>query len=86
MLLDMSKNIISIEKEIDDLTEKRIKSNLKKINIALKDLVDMGYNMYLAPNSLNVCDGETHKGNRCEADQSVVVASLFVSGIDAGDW
>jgi len=82
----MSKNIIIIEKEIDEITEKRIKSNLIKINNALIDLVDMGYNMYLSPNSLNVCDGDTHNGVYAKQDQSVVVASISVKGIDAGDW
>lgn len=83
----MRKNIISVEKDVDEATEKRIKSNLRKINNALMDLVDMGYNMYLSPNSLNVCDGDTHSMDRgAYADQSVVVASIYVRGIDGGDW
>jgi hypothetical protein len=82
----MSKSIICIEKDIDKESEKRIKSNLRKINNALIDLVDMGYYMYLSPNSLNVCDGDTHVGGGEHRDYSVVVANLTVFGIDAGDW
>jgi hypothetical protein len=82
----MTKSIISIEKDIDESTEKRIKSNLRKINNALTDLVDMGYNIYLSPNSLNVCDGDTHVGGGNHRDYSVVVANLTVMGVDAGDW
>ena len=40
--------------------------------------------MYLTPNSLNVCDGDTHPND--QADQSVVVAAVTVYGIDGGDW
>jgi hypothetical protein len=58
----MSRHIISVEREVTEKEEKRIKSNLRKINNALIDLVDMGYSMYLSSNSLNVCDGETHTG------------------------
>lgn len=82
----MSKHLIFIEKEVSEEEEKRIKSNLRKINNALIDLVDMGYNMYLSPNNLNVCDGETHTEIGANQDQSVIVASVFVRGIDAGDW
>ncbi|MGL4336352.1 MAG: hypothetical protein ACRCST_05605 [Turicibacter sp.] len=80
----MGKNIIFIEKEIEYVIEKRIKSNLRKIGNALQDLEEMGYSMYLTPNSLNVCDGDTHPSTH--QDQSVVVASLTVFNIDAGDW
>lgn len=80
------KHLIFIEKEISIEREKRIKSNLRKINNALIDLVDMGYDMYLAPNMLNVCDEETHTGKNCERNDNSVVASISVRGIDAGDW
>lgn len=78
------KNRVFIEKELDEETEKKIKKNLIKIGNALHELRGMGYEMYLSPNMLNVCDGDTHPNGH--QDQSVVVASVFVSGIDAGDW
>ena len=80
----MGKHLIMFDKEVSPKKEKRIKSNLRKINNALIDLVDMNYNMYLTPNSLNVCDGDTHPGSH--ADRDVVVASIYVRGIDGGDW
>ena len=82
----MKKHIISIEKDIPQEIEKRIKSNLRKINNSLIDLVDMGYDIYLAPNMLNVCDEETHTGRYLDRNYNCVVASCFVRGIDAGDW
>ena len=78
------KNRIFIQKELSDTDEKRIKKNLRKIGNALHDLKEMGYSQYLSPNSLNVCDGDTHPNDH--ADHSVVVASVTVYGIDAGDW
>lgn len=77
----MSKAIISFEKECD---EKRVAKNLRKIHSALEDLNSMGYNMYLSPSNLDVCDGPTHI--RAVANQDVVVASLHVQHIDGGDW
>jgi len=82
----VSKHIIHIEKELTKEDEKRIKTNLRKINNGLIDLKEMGYDMYLSPNSLNVCDGETHTGQNCNPDRDVVVASIYVTGVDAGDW
>ena len=78
------KNIITIEKDLSEEQEKRIKSNLRKIGNALQDLTEMGFEMYLSPNSFNVCDGDTHPNGN--ADHSVVVANLSVFNIDAGDW
>lgn len=82
----MSRATIFIEKEVSQNDEKRIKKNLRKVRTAIDDLADMGYTMYLAPNSLNVCDGDTHKGKSAEADRGVVVASVYLEHIDAGDW
>lgn len=82
----MARHLIFIEKELSIGDEKRIKSNLRKINNSLRDLVSMGYDMYLTPNSLNVCDEDTHIGLSCSRNDNSVVASIGVTGIDAGDW
>lgn len=79
------KNSIFIEKQIPLEVENRIKKNLRKINNSLIDLTEMGYTMYLTPNNLHVCDGMSHN-EKAEADQSVIVASILVFNIDAGDW
>lgn len=78
------KNRIFINKELSTEDEKRIKTNLRKIGNALHDLREMGYNMYLSPNHLSVCDGDVHPDG--EVDRSVEVATLTVYGIDGGDW
>ena len=82
----MKKHIITFDKEIDETKEKRIRTNLKKINNGMLDLTAMGYTLYLSPGSLNVCDGETHTGNDAHPDRDVIVASISLTGIDAGDW
>lgn len=82
----MRKPYVTFEKEVSEEDEKRIRKNLLKIRKGLDDLESMGYNMYLSPNNLSVCDGDTHKGINAVQDQSVVVANIFVTGIDGGDW
>ena len=82
----MGKNIIIFEKELSQEDEKKIKSNLRKIANSIDAIKEMGFNLYLSPNTLNVCDGDTHVGLHATPDRDVVVASMSVYGIDAGDW
>ena len=77
----------SIEKNIDDKTKEELKSIARAIVKANNRIIKLGYSSYLsAHGSWNIVDGETHKGNGANADQSVVVANFSIDSIDAGDW
>jgi hypothetical protein len=77
---------LTIEKNIDDKTEKELRSIARAIVKANNRIIKLGYISYLsAHGSWNIVDGETHKGIG-EPDQSVVVASFSIDRIDAGDW
>ena len=67
--------------------EKKIKSNLRKINNAMHSISDMGYGLYFDSGGLNVCDADTHDEN-CMANRDVVVIRLCIAGVkwDHGDW
>lgn len=76
----------STTKEIPEEVYKKLIKNLKSIRRALSNIKDLGYSTYLSPGMLHVCDGDTHVGSNSVGDYSVVVTSIDVCNIDAGDW
>lgn len=77
----------TIEKEVDEATEKEIKSIARAIVKANNRIIKLGYSSYLsAHGGWNIVDGDTHKGLGAHPDHSVVVANFSIDKIDAGDW
>lgn len=84
----MIKPQVIFEKDISLDNEKQIKKNLNKIYSAIRDINEMNYSVYITPDSINICDGDTHHGNGTLPDETVVVASLAKAylRLDCGDW
>jgi hypothetical protein len=66
--------------------EKKLNSIARRIKKASKELVDMGFNVYLSPHgSVNVMYGISHDDYQNPIRENVVF-NFNIEGWDAGDW
>lgn len=77
---------VLFERDLEPEVEKKIKSIAARITKSLNDIKKLGYDSYLSPNHWNIMDGDTHSGQSCAPQHQNIVASFYVTGIDAGDW
>lgn len=75
----MKASIDNADKLINPSHTKEILSALNRINKGFQDLNNLGYGIYITPDSVNVMNDSTQ-------NHDDVVASISIRGVDCGDW
>lgn len=74
-----------MNENLDDKEIKKIKSIEKRMNKINKEIQEMGFNVYLTNNKVNIMIGDSHS---CDGKPlyNNVMHSFVLNGWDGGDW
>jgi hypothetical protein len=65
---------------------KKLKSIERRMKVCNQEIWDMGFNVYLANDMVNIMDGDSHSGIGEQPQYQNVRHSFTLKGWTGGDW